>query len=103
MKNCNSVKKAMDFLTQKQLTFVFKDIKKIDNNILNLWLLKRNLNELINLSSTSARKLNLNKEKLQSLSKEELFNIVLLNPTLIKRPIIEINNEILIGKDYEKI
>ncbi|MBK1974108.1 ArsC family transcriptional regulator, partial [Campylobacter sp. TTU-622] len=85
------------------LTFVFKDIKKIDNNILNLWLLKRNLNELINLSSTSARKLNLNKEKLQSLSKEELFNIVLLNPTLIKRPIIEINNEILIGKDYEKI
>ncbi|WP_442778710.1 hypothetical protein, partial [Campylobacter sp. TTU_617] len=28
----------MDFLTQKQLTFVFKDIKKIDNNILNLWL-----------------------------------------------------------------
>ncbi|MBK1992390.1 ArsC family transcriptional regulator [Campylobacter sp. 2018MI35] len=93
----------MDFLTQKQLTFVFKDIKKIDNNILNLWLLKRNLNELINLSSTSARKLNLNKEKLQSLSKEELFNIVLLNPTLIKRPIIEINNEILIGKDYEKI
>ncbi|MBK1972457.1 ArsC family transcriptional regulator [Campylobacter sp. TTU_617] len=93
----------MDFLTQKQLTFVFKDIKKIDNNILNLWLLKRNLNELINLSSTSARKLNLNKEKLQSLSKEELFDLVLLNPTLIKRPIIEINNEILIGKDYEKI
>lgn len=103
IKNCNSVKKAMDFLAQKQLDFAFKDIKKIDNDILNSWVKKRNLKEFINLSGMSARKINLNKEMLQTLSDEELFKLVLLNPSLIKRPVIEINNKILIGKDYEKI
>ncbi|TBR78107.1 ArsC family transcriptional regulator [Campylobacter novaezeelandiae] len=103
IKNCNSVKKAMDFLVQKQLDFAFKDIKKIDNDILNSWVKKRNLKEFINLSGMSARKINLNKEMLQTLSDEELFKLVLLNPSLIKRPVIEINNKILIGKDYEKI
>lgn len=103
IKNCNSVKKAIDFLAQKQLDFAFKDIKKIDNDILNSWVKKRNLKEFINLSGTSARKINLNKEILQTLSDEELFKLVLLNPSLIKRPVIEINNKILIGKDYEKI
>lgn len=103
IKNCNSVKKAMDFLAQKQLDFAFKDIKKIDNDILNSWVKKRNLKEFINLSGMSARKINLNKEMLQILSDEELFKLVLLNPSLIKRPVIEINNKILIGKDYEKI
>ncbi|MBK1964625.1 ArsC/Spx/MgsR family protein [Campylobacter novaezeelandiae] len=103
IKNCNSVKKAMDFLAQKQLDFAFKDIKKIDNDILNSWVKKRNLKEFINLSGMSARKINLNKEMLQTLSDEELFKLVLLNPSLIKRPVIEINNKILIGKDYEEI
>lgn len=103
IKNCNSVKKAMDFLAQKQLDFAFKDIKKIDNDILNSWVKKRNLKEFINLSGMSARKINLNKEMLQTLSDEKLFKLVLLNPSLIKRPVIEINNKILIGKDYEEI
>lgn len=103
IKNCNSVKKAIDFLAQKQLDFAFKDIKKIDNDILNSWVKKRNLKEFINLSGMSARKINLNKEMLQTLSDEELFKLVLLNPSLIKRPVIEINNKIFIGKDYEKI
>ena len=61
IKNCGSVKKAIEFLKARGVEFDFLDIKKIDESILNSWLEKRVLKDLPNLSGTSARKLGLNK------------------------------------------
>lgn len=63
IKNCGSVKKAMEFLKVKGVEFEFLDIKKIDEDILSSWLEKREIEDLPNFSGMSARKLNLNKEK----------------------------------------
>ncbi|EAJ6135679.1 Spx/MgsR family RNA polymerase-binding regulatory protein [Campylobacter lari] len=101
IKNCNSVKKAMDYLNSKQIEFEFLDIKKLDEETLGFWLSKRSILELVNTAGMSARKLGLNKEKLQKLDQDEIKVMILQSPTLIKRPLIVKDNEVFIAKEYE--
>ncbi|WP_320661264.1 arsenate reductase family protein, partial [Campylobacter coli] len=54
-------------------------------------------------AGTTSKKLGLNKDKIESLSELELKNIILENPSCIKRPVIEKDNQIYIGKEYEQI
>ncbi|EAH4571664.1 Spx/MgsR family RNA polymerase-binding regulatory protein [Campylobacter sp. LMG 7929] len=101
IKNCNSVKKAMDYLNSKQIEFEFLDIKKLDEETLDFWLSKRSVLELVNTAGMSARKLGLNKEKLQNLNQDEIKAMILESPTLIKRPLIVKDDEVFIAKEYE--
>ncbi|EAJ1253677.1 Spx/MgsR family RNA polymerase-binding regulatory protein [Campylobacter lari] len=101
IKNCNSVKKAMDYLNSKQVEFEFLDIKKLDEETLKFWLSKRSILELVNTAGMSARKLGLNKEKLQNLNQDEIKVMILQNLTLIKRPLIVKDGEVFIAKEYE--
>ncbi|TKX29972.1 arsenate reductase family protein [Campylobacter estrildidarum] len=101
IKNCNSVKKAQDFLSNKELKFDFFDIKKLDEKTLDDWLSKRDILEFINTAGTTSKKLGLNKDKIINLDKNDLKQIVLNNPSCIKRPIIDKNGQIYIGKEYE--
>ncbi|EAJ6141980.1 Spx/MgsR family RNA polymerase-binding regulatory protein [Campylobacter lari] len=101
IKNCNSVKKAMDYLNSKKIEFEFLDIKKLDEETLDFWLSKRNVLELVNTAGMSARKLGLSKEKLKNLSQNEIKAVILENPTLIKRPLIAKDDEVFIAKEYE--
>ncbi|EAK9993478.1 Spx/MgsR family RNA polymerase-binding regulatory protein [Campylobacter lari] len=101
IKNCNSVKKAMDYLNSKQIEFEFLDIKKLDEETLNFWFSKRSVLELVNTAGMSARKLGLNKEKLQNLNQDEIKVMILQNPTLIKRPLIVKDDEVFVAKEYE--
>ncbi|EAJ0323653.1 Spx/MgsR family RNA polymerase-binding regulatory protein [Campylobacter lari] len=101
IKNCNSVKKAMDYLNSKQIEFEFLDIKKLDEETLGFWLSKRSVLELVNTAGMSARKLGLNKEKLQNLDQDKIKVMILQSPTLIKRPLIVKDDEVFIAKEYE--
>ncbi|MCR8682379.1 Spx/MgsR family RNA polymerase-binding regulatory protein [Campylobacter sp. LMG 17559] len=101
IKNCNSVKKAMDYLNSKQIGFEFLDIKKLDEETLDFWLSKRSVLELANTAGMSARRLGLNKEKLQNLNQDEIKAMILESPTLIKRPLIVKDDEVFIAKEYE--
>ncbi|HEB9332640.1 TPA: ArsC family transcriptional regulator [Campylobacter coli] len=103
IKNCNSVKKALEFLDKKALEFDFIDIKKIDLNILENWLKYKKFSEIINTAGITSKKLGLNKDKIESLDEFELKNIILENPSCIKRPVIEKDDQIYIGKEYEQI
>lgn len=103
IKNCNSVKNAIEFLKSKQIEFEFLDIKKLDEKTLDFWLGKRDVLEFINTTGMTARKLGINKERLLSLNLEEIKSIILQNPTLIKRPIIVGNDKVLIAKEYQNL
>lgn len=103
IKNCSSVKKGLDFLDAHGLKYEFLDIKKLDESTLNAWLKCRTMSEFLNLAGLTAKKIGLNKEKLASLSSESLKKLVLESPTLIKRPVIEENSQIYIGKEYESL
>jgi Spx/MgsR family transcriptional regulator len=95
---CGSVKKATNFLKNKNIEFEFVDLKKqtIDPEIIIKWSNIVGFNILFNTKGTKFKTLGLDKnlsdkEKLQWLQKEQL---------LFKRPIIEIaENDILVGFD----
>ena len=102
IKYCSSVKKGIEFLEAKKLDFEFLDIKKLSEKELDFFLSKKPFEVLINTAGMSARKLNINKDFIAKSSKDELKNIVLTNPSLIKRPVICLDDTVLVGKEYEQ-
>lgn len=96
IKNCDSVKKAIKFFKNNSLEFTFidfndnaPDLKKIEN-----WLQKTSIDNLFNARSTTYRNLKL---KDQNLTNDEKATWLTKENRLIKRPVIEYNNQLIIG------
>ncbi len=102
IKNCNTIKKAQKFLINHQVNFEFIDFRDnpIDKTKLQTFVDKVTWERLINKRSTTYR--NLNDEEKGNITLE----LVLKNPTLIKRPILIIGDDIMVGfseKNYLKL
>ncbi|WP_024792161.1 Spx/MgsR family RNA polymerase-binding regulatory protein [Candidatus Ruthturnera calyptogenae] len=102
IKNCDTIKKAQKFLINHQIDFEFIDFRDnpIDKTKLQTFVDKLTLEKLINKRSTTYRNLN-DKEK-----DNITLELVLKNPTLIKRPVLVTNNDIMVGfskKSYSKL
>ncbi len=93
IKNCDTIKKAQKFLMNHQVDFEFIDFRDhpIDNTKLQTFVDKLTWEKLINKRSTTYR--NLNDEEKDNITLE----LVLKNPTLIKRPVLVTNNDIMVG------
>lgn len=93
IKNCDSVRKAQKFLKSNNIDFEFIDFRQnpIDGQTLLRFVDDIGWNELINKRSTTYR----------NLSDAEKHNItldlVLKNPTLIKRPVLVTDQKISVG------
>lgn len=87
IKNCQSVKKALDFLDSKGVAYEFVDYKKNPPSLelLKEWVEKSGIEKVLNKKGTTYKTLNL-KEK--DLSEKELLEVMSQNPTLIKRPVL---------------
>lgn len=100
IKNCDTVKKALKLLESKGISYTFVDYREvpIDDDRLNQWLNTVGSETLINTRSTTWRKL--------SDAEREQNPLALLkqHPTLIKRPVVECNNAVVVGyKELENI
>lgn len=105
IKNCNSVKKALDFLDLKGIEYEFIDYKKFppEEKLLRRWIEKVGIEVIFNTKSVTYKKLGISNK---ILSDEEKIALMSQNPTLIKRPILEAEDQLEFGffKDkYEKI
>jgi arsenate reductase len=91
--NCDSVKKSIKTLQENNIDFEFIDFKKdgLDAGVLQNFIDKVGMEKLINKRSTTYRNLT-DKEK-----ENITTSIILNNPTLIKRPVIENGNKITVG------
>ncbi|MBR6026502.1 MAG: Spx/MgsR family RNA polymerase-binding regulatory protein [Neisseriaceae bacterium] len=99
--NCNSVKKARSFLSEHGVDYTFIDLKKIQLSPeqVSQWLQIVGVQNLINRKGTSWRNLS-EAEKLMADSTGDAVTLILHYPTLIKRPLIEWNNnDITVGFD----
>jgi Spx/MgsR family transcriptional regulator len=98
IKNCDKIKKTILWCAQNQRMCEFHDyrVDGLDNELLSTFLKQFSLEELVNKRSTTWRQLT-DTEK-SSLSNE----IVIQNPTLLKRPIIEIEGKLYVGYFPEK-
>ena len=99
--NCNTVKKALDWLKENQIDYVFHDYKKkgINKEKLEEWAAQVGWEHLINKKGTTWRKLS--PERQQSIAnKQAAFDLIIQNPSVTKRPIVESKNKIIcIGFD----
>jgi arsenate reductase (glutaredoxin) len=106
IKNCDTVKKAREWLEEKGIQYRFHDFRAdgLSKDRLQLWLTRVGSKTLINNRSTTWKQLT---EKDQKLAMGTMASAaVLANPTLIKRPVLEHDEKIVIGfspEDYEKL
>lgn len=95
--NCDTVKKAKSWLEKNNLDYHFHDFRKqgLESAIIQDWLSQIDWQKLLNKRSTTWR--NLDAEVQQSVNAENIIQLLVDNPTLIKRPVLKVNGIINIG------
>lgn len=102
IKNCNTVKKALDWLGDNKVEFTFHDFKKepATQEQLEKWEQRTGWEALVNKRGTTWRKLS--PEQQAEVKDANTANKVLLtNNSMIKRPVIELSNDVILGFDEE--
>ena len=95
--NCDTVKKAKNWLETNQLEYSFHDFRKqgLESETLQDWLTQVAWDKLLNKRSTTWRNLDL--EVQQSVNAGNIIQLLVENPTLIKRPVLKVNGIINVG------
>ena len=102
IKNCDTMKKAFAWLDSHGIAYTFHDYKKsgAEESQLITWAAQADWEKLINTRGPSFRKLP--PEKRADLTQQKAFALMLDNPSMIKRPIIESGRTLLIGFDADE-
>lgn len=102
IKSCDTMKKAMTWLTEHDVEFEFHDYKKqgIDQQTLSDWLQQKPWDQLINRRGTTWRKLT-DSDK-ADIDDAKAISLMMNNTSLIKRPVLDLSGQIHLGfKDTE--
>lgn len=99
IKNCQTMKKAMTWLDSHTIEFEFHDYKKqgIDKTTLSEWLQQKAWDEIINKRGTTWRKLS--EEDKSDIDSEKAIQLMIANPSLIKRPALNVEGSLYLGFD----
>lgn len=101
--NCNTVKKAIDWLKSNADDFEFYDYKKkgISEEKLREWSKEVGWEKLINKKGTTWR--TLPAEQQQKVTNEKsAIELMIEKPSVIKRPVIEKDGKLIVGFDEEE-
>ena len=106
IKNCDTVKKARRWLEDHGIEHQFHDFRQdgLDKKQLSSWVEKSGWETLVNKRSTTWRNLS-DKEK-EITTNAQAIKLLMANPTLIKRPVVQSNNILLVGfkeVEYKKL
>ena len=106
IKNCDTVKKARTWLDAKGVPYVFHDYKTsgIDRQRLQLWSKDVGWEVLLNRAGTTFRKLAETDKR--DLNAGKAIDLMLAQPSLIKRPVLETGGRLVVGfkpEVYDKI
>lgn len=94
--NCNTVKKARDWMAQHDIAVEFHDLKKhgLDAETAQIWLKQTDWSKLVNRSGLTWRGLP-DERKQQVLDNATAIALMLEKPSVIKRPVLEQNGTLL--------
>ena len=97
IKNCDTIKKARSWLDDQGVGYQFHDYKLtgIDRASLLRWCKARGWEVVLNRSGTTFRKLP-EREK-SALNESSAIDLMLSQPSMIKRPVLEGDGHLLIG------
>lgn len=97
IKNCDTVKKARTWLDKQGVSYAFHDYKTsgIDRAHLQAWVDEAGWETVLNRAGTTFRKLD-EAERL-NIDKDKAIELMLAQPSMIKRPVLEADGKLLIG------
>lgn len=97
IRNCDTMKKAWTWLDSHGLVYDFHDYKKqgVDRTTLESWVRQVGWETLLNRAGTTFRKLP-DAEK-QGLDARKAVELMLAQPSMIKRPVLEADGRLLVG------
>ena len=106
IKNCDTMKKARAWLDAAGIAYVFHDYKAkgVDAAKLDDWIARAGWETLLNRAGTTFRQLP--DEDKQDLDQAKAVALMLANPSMIKRPVLEAGEALLIGfkpDDYRTV
>lgn len=101
---CNTVKKARQWLAEHHINAEFIDLKKIPPTITDIqfWLTQIPKEILINRKGTTWRKLSTSEQTIALSNDEEAIRLMINQPLVIKRPVLVKNQFILVGFDPQR-
>ena len=104
--NCDTVKKARAFLTKHHIDYEFHDFKKEPptKKQIEQWLKQVDWQILLNMRGMTWRRLT--ESEKESINKTKAIKLMLEKPSIIKRPVLEVNKKIIVGfseDDYKKL
>jgi arsenate reductase len=97
IKNCDTVAKARKWLEDRGLAYGFHDYKAagIDRPRLEAWVEELGWEPLLNRAGTTFRKLD--EADKQNIDREKAIGLMLANPSMIKRPVLDLGDRRLVG------
>jgi arsenate reductase len=97
IKNCDTVKKSRRWLDANDVAFSFHDFRVdgLEQATLESWLEYVSWETLLNKRGTTWRKLE--DPRKDALTKDIAIELMLANPALIKRPVVTLENDCLVG------
>jgi arsenate reductase (glutaredoxin) len=104
IKNCDTTKKACAWLDKRDVAYDFHDYKTagIDRDRIERWCVELGWEVLLNRAGTAFRKLPVWDK--QPLDARKAAALMLAQPSMIKRPVLEMDGRLLVGfntKAYE--
>jgi arsenate reductase (glutaredoxin) len=100
--NCDTIKKARTWLDSHGIDYAFHDYKKegVAREVLTGWAAKVGWETLLNRAGTTFRKLP--DEAKQNLDERKAIDLMLAQPSMIKRPVLERGKTLLVGFSAER-
>jgi arsenate reductase len=97
IKACDTMKKARDWLDSHGVAYVFHDYKAagIERGLLESWVGQVGWESLLNRSGTTFRKLP-DADK-SGLSEAKAIDLMLAQPSMIKRPVLDVDGKLIVG------
>lgn len=97
IKNCDTMKKARAWLEAKGVNYVFHDYKAegIDKDQLEAWVEEHGWEVVLNRAGTTFR--GLPDDKKQNLTAKKAIALMLAQPGMIKRPVLDLGKKRIVG------
>lgn len=97
LKNCDTCRKARKWLDAEGLEHHFKDVRAdgLNGETVNHWISAVGWEVLLNRRGTTWRKLGDSDKHAVDIDKAR--NLMMEHPALIKRPVFEVNGQVLVG------
>jgi len=96
--NCDTVKKARNWLDANGLDYTFHDYKKVgaDAGKVAAWIADQGVDVVLNKRGTTFRKLS-DDDKADAADSHKAVALLVQHPSMIKRPVVEHGSGILVG------